>query len=504
MILYPEGLHIIQSINRFFESGSSSSLIDECYPKCGHFRVNNCMDIEDMSEIKTVTIFNIPITCQTHKNLIMNMYSTYTYALTKNKNWLEPKKEKMEEFFASSPELGGVNGLKQLINYLFRSSSFKAVPFPDLQSTASTASTTSNSIDICLSSNLINDKTELQNKFINFCQSICQQVVSEDDPLNSVKVYTISIFREEIPSTKPNPAYDIWKQQYDLIKDLDSKEPSVMEKLASLAASKPSEQLETFTIKKSVKSTSINTVHKEISTMYLSKKDKTTLNSLLHTFKNNKQKFQKLGLPNKLGILLHGKPGCGKTSTVIATATYLQKDIYYLNLNGVKTNEELSMLFDYVIKETSTSGIIVMEDIDAMTQVVHKREESNGCRAPTAAELISAADDPLTLEYFLNILQGTLTRENSVFIATTNHLNVLDPAFYRPGRFDIKIEMKPADHYQIEEIYKTFFERPINNDILEKIPEYTYTPAEFIFKFAEFILNPNASDEEILQEFCTL
>jgi ATP-dependent 26S proteasome regulatory subunit len=107
----------------------------------------------------------------------------------------------------------------------------------------------------------------------------------------------------------------------------------------------------------------------------------------------------------------------------------------------------------------------------------------------------------LSLEYFLNILQGTLTRDNSVFIATTNHLEILDPAFYRPGRFDIKIEMKPADHYQIEQIYQTFFDRPINQENLKQISEFKWTPAQFIFKFAEYISNPNASDTEILGEF---
>jgi hypothetical protein len=46
-------------------------------------------------------------------------------------------------------------------------------------------------------------------------------------------------------------------------------------------------------INKSVKCTSINQVQKDISTMYLSLKDKTTLTSLLHLFKNNKKEFNK-------------------------------------------------------------------------------------------------------------------------------------------------------------------------------------------------------------------
>ena len=230
--------------------------------------------------------------------------------------------------------------------------------------------------------------------------------------------------------------------------------------------------------------------------MYLSKKDKTTLTSLLHIFKNNKVKFEKLGLPNKLGILLYGLPGCGKTSTVTAVATYLQKDIYYLNLNGVKTNEELSMLFDYVVKETTTSGIIVMEDIDAMTKVVHKRgvEEKKDL---TVGELVSSKDGKLTLEYFLNLLQGSLTQNGTIYIATTNHLEVLDPAFYRDGRFDVKIEMKKCDRYQINAIYHNFFKRNIPEKLLMKIEEDVWTPANIIYHIKNYMFT-DYPDEEIL------
>ncbi len=504
MLLYPETRLKINEVNVYINKMDNNQNISKYYFNI--FNIYKCMSIKEDNEIIFCNMFNMPMKCGVHKIFIHELEELVYYISKDNKSTvlLNRCKDKIEKFFAETPFLGGINGLKQLINYLFKSSSFKSVPFPELEANnIKIDEGPINTINISLSSDTISNKVELQNKFINFCQTICNQIASENEELKKISVYTISIDRQEIVTKKTNPEYEMWKTNFDRLKEIESKDEKVLETIAKFSTTAPNEFVDDIKIKKSVKCTSINQVQKDISTMYLSLKDKTTLTSLLYLFKNNKKKIEKLGLPNKLGILLYGLPGCGKTSTVIAAATYLQKDIYYLNLNGVKTNEDLGMLFDYVVKETTTSGIMVMEDIDAMTQVVHKREEDSykNQRASTAAELIENNESPLTLEYFLNILQGTLTRDNSVFIATTNHLEVLDPAFYRPGRFDIKIEMKPADHYQIEQIYQTFFERSLNHENLKRIKEYKYTPAQFIFKFAEYIMNPNASDDEILGEF---
>jgi SpoVK/Ycf46/Vps4 family AAA+-type ATPase len=107
----------------------------------------------------------------------------------------------------------------------------------------------------------------------------------------------------------------------------------------------------------------------------------------------------------------------------------------------------------------------------------------------------------MTLDYFLNILQGTLTPEDSIFIVTTNHYEQLDPAFTRDGRFDVKIQLDLCDHHQIQEIFRDFIGRPIDPDVLSQIPEYQYSPAKLIFHLKEYILgDANALPDAVILE----
>ncbi len=79
--------------------------------------------------------------------------------------------------------------------------------------------------------------------------------------------------------------------------------------------------------------------------------------------------------------------------------------------------------------------------------------------------------------------------------------NILDPAFCRTGRFDVKIELDCCDHYQIQTIYNKFLNKTISTEILKKIPENVYTPADVIFRVKDFMFNKHISCEEILRPF---
>jgi SpoVK/Ycf46/Vps4 family AAA+-type ATPase len=205
-------------------------------------------------------------------------------------------------------------------------------------------------------------------------------------------------------------------------------------------------------------------------------------------FKYQKSMYTSLGIPYKLGILLYGPPGTGKSSCISAIATFLKRDVYYLDLSSVQTNEDLKMLFNHVNKSMTNNGIIVMEDIDAMTDIVHDRSNKKKTK-----------NQKLTLECLLNLLQGSLTVDGSIFITTTNHIQNLDPALYREGRFDLKMNLDICDVYQLQTIYFKFFKRYIPDTLVELI-QNDMTPAKFISHLLLFFHLSNASDDDILKD----
>ena len=242
----------------------------------------------------------------------------------------------------------------------------------------------------------------------------------------------------------------------------------------------------------------VNEKFKSFHTLYLRKDDYDSLYNILDKFKHGNKLYTEYGLPNKLGVLLYGLPGTGKTTTIHAIASYLQKNIYYVNLSTVETNQQLQAVFDHVILESTGGGIIVFEDIDAMTNVVHDRMNKLINTMDNTAN--NTSNTKLTLEYFLNLLQGSLTRDGSIFIATTNHIELLDPAFCRVGRFDVKINMKLCDHYQIETIYKKFVGKSIDKNVLAQIEEDKYTPAEIIFHLVNHV-DSTLNSDKVMSKF---
>mmetsp|Transcript_3473 Transcript_3473/g.7584 ORF Transcript_3473/g.7584 Transcript_3473/m.7584 type:complete len:572 (+) Transcript_3473:248-1963(+) len=206
---------------------------------------------------------------------------------------------------------------------------------------------------------------------------------------------------------------------------------------------------------------------------------------LVDQFLQKKGKFSIPGYPQKLGFLLHGPPGTGKTSFIKALAQYTGRHIVSIPLAKIKTNQELmDIMFDQRIQveneESSISlpynkTIFVMEDVDAASTVVHRRapmprldlimdtkpagppKKKNDDDAnvsddepvkpkgfgpmPAFGKSLFGGDDELSLAGILNVLDGVVDTPNRIVIMTTNHPEKLDPALIRPGRINKKIYM---------------------------------------------------------------
>ena len=121
--------------------------------------------------------------------------------------------------------------------------------------------------------------------------------------------------------------------------------------------------------------------HKTFASLFF--QGKPQLLKVLDDFQQKKGKFGVAGFPHKLGLLLYGPPGTGKTSLIKALAQYTNRNIVSIPLTRIKTNQQLMDVFmdqrfgidgeDIDIKLGFKNTIFVMEDIDAMGKIVHKR-----------------------------------------------------------------------------------------------------------------------------------
>jgi GTPase SAR1 family protein len=157
--------------------------------------------------------------------------------------------------------------------------------------------------------------------------------------------------------------------------------------------------------------------------------------SELQKFWDNKHKFEKYNLNPKRGIILHGTPGCGKSS------------LLYLLIEELKKQNGISILFDSPQNWVEIAKLVrkvekhrpilcIIEDIDLIIQK-HGEED------------------------FLNFLDGLNSIDNIVYVATTNNLkSIPDRIRNRPSRFDKVYEIvKPTEEDRL-----IFFESKIHED----------------------------------------
>ena len=155
--------------------------------------------------------------------------------------------------------------------------------------------------------------------------------------------------------------------------------------------------------------------------------------------------YSSMGIPYRRGYLLHGPPGCGKSSFSEAVAGALRLDICILNLaqEGLTDN----LLAGY-LRDAPHNALILLEDVDA---IFVQRNASTG---PSG---MGRQATQVSFSGLLNALDGVGAQEGRLLIMTTNHIDRLDPALVRPGRCDVKLEIKRATKAQLSKMFTRFF-----------------------------------------------
>lgn len=227
-------------------------------------------------------------------------------------------------------------------------------------------------------------------------------------------------------------------------------------------------------------------------------KHTTEVKDRVNLFMNHPEWYEERGIPYTLGILLHGEPGCGKTSLIKALAQETGRHIFDLKLRKTTTQTQLRNLF-YNDRITAlvdgryetliipqNQRLYVIEDIDCLTPVVLSREYQppiEEAELPEVDELGRqkpkvSSNEKLNLAFMLNLLDGVLEVPSRMLVCTSNYPGMLDKAFVRPGRMDINIRFEKATKKMIEEMAQHFYSTKEPLYHLLKDIDLKFTPAE--------------------------
>lgn len=147
------------------------------------------------------------------------------------------------------------------------------------------------------------------------------------------------------------------------------------------------------------------------------------------------------GLASRLGLLLSGPPGTGKSLLAGHIAAQLSRPLYVVRLDSVissllgDTAKNIRSVFDFV---PARNAVLFLDEMDAVAKLRDDRHELGELKR-VVNTVIQALDglDP-----------------SSIVVAATNHAHLLDPAIWR--RFPYKIELGLPDESVRADLWRHF------------------------------------------------
>lgn len=241
-----------------------------------------------------------------------------------------------------------------------------------------------------------------------------------------------------------------------------------------------------------------------IDTIYLKEGQRDSIITYINDFfsKETREIYLSFGIPYKSVSLIYGPPGSGKTSIIKGIASSLDCDLYVLPITKDMLDGDFVGAFSYINDEEDKEKIIVIEDVDSLFDERKEGDNHNG----------------ITLQGFLNCLDGFTCVEGTMLFLTANKPEVLDYAIIRSCRIDHKIELGYADKYQTREMFERFLpdQKDKFKEFYDIIKHREYTTAslqEFLFynrkcdnileivdKFTEIIEKNDPKNFEVIKD----
>ena len=176
-----------------------------------------------------------------------------------------------------------------------------------------------------------------------------------------------------------------------------------------------------------------------------------------------KDVLEQYELPVNNKMLLYGKTGCGKTMTAKAIAKVLERKLIVVNLASIVSSKlgETAKNVATLFKEVSYhDAVLFFDEFDTLGQVRdHDSRDSSEMKRVVNAILQLVDNFP----------------SNSVLIAATNQINMIDEALIR--RFQLRLEF----HSPAKEVLDTYYDK-----LLTKYPaEFQKIERKYDISFAE-------------------
>ena len=153
---------------------------------------------------------------------------------------------------------------------------------------------------------------------------------------------------------------------------------------------------------------------------------------------------ERLNLPMPSGLLLMGPPGTGKTMVARLIATQTNRSFYPItaaDILGGNTGASVKKLADLFARaKESNPSIIFIDEMDGLLP------RNIGLQAQHDIQLVEQAR---------SLISDLEPQHNVFLIGTTNHLDSIDPAIIRGGRFSEKIEIGMPDQVGYMRLLKT-------------------------------------------------
>ncbi|KAL5214421.1 hypothetical protein ABZP36_003573 [Zizania latifolia] len=180
--------------------------------------------------------------------------------------------------------------------------------------------------------------------------------------------------------------------------------------------------------------------------------------------------FDRLGISSVRGVLLHGPPGCSKTTLAKAAAHAAQASFF--SLSGAELYSKYVGEGEALLRRTfqmarlASPSIIFFDEADVIAPKRTGPGGNSSGNATVGERLLST---------LLTEMDGLELATGIIVLAATNRPNVIDAALLRPGRFDMVLYVPPPDvegRYEILRIHTR--QMPLGKDVdLWKIAERT-------------------------------